>query len=940
MPTYHVDFDDGVDITPDVVRPGRNVIQLGGAQPSTLRMKFGVFSLDCRYTVSPSNAFQLVGGPASDFQFGAEQFTVEVWVWFASHAPSSNQVFCGNYSGATNLGWTFGTNITGQLQFSYSVDGVAAVVVAAAYTPTTGQWIHMAVDRDASNVVRVYANGAVIASATVAATLYPSTRAFYLGNDGNLNRYLPGSIGGFRVTKGLARYAGAFTPPTAAFPENSTDDPSFSLVTCLYNMAALRDGLSFASRWRTLTYGASDLRIEPGDIVKVMATPHPTLVGDATWNQNSKVVTLAAAVTQTIADCETAWTGATNVTASATTSNAKEGTRGTSIIFAAAFTTGKAAHFATGTLDLSAYQQVSLHFRASGTLNAGQLTLRLCSDTIGNVAVHTLAIPATVANIAYPLVFDLGVPLGTIASIALYAETDPGNLTLYLDNIIACKASSQPDALTLLSLIGKPHNLSWSASTAYAMGDIRKPTQPNRNGFCYRVSAQSGASGAVEPAWPEEFGLTVVDGGVTWVCEDVEETWYPIQSISGTTVRLDNAANTLTNAGRGYAGATETIATYKRECSRPPTVAASGTPIHQVLGFGDVSNPVIYTGGWNRTDMSTMDGETWTDAQCHLGRIIQIGAAYTHVYNLNGVRGDIGFAESGTATVLKNSHMVGMGTYGLLIGTTTADLTVVGAVWSNCASHGVVSTSNVTLSIKRARIENNLGTGILVNSSTYTIPASVDVARIRNNTNYALSLDTRIPFKLSSIITGNNGSGAISANASLQLHNSLIPEANKVVNLPIRRNQYVGFTKLDQIEDNHLLWTDSGQIASATDQRHTPSGISWKFSPTSGGVRTRHYPLRMAVAKIACAANAPVSVSIWTRRDSTDIKGMLRLAGGQIKGVPNDITVSCEPATNQWSLSAALTFTPTEKGVVEVVFDVWDEVGSTNSFWIDDLVIS
>lgn len=938
MPTYHVDFDNGADITVDAARPGRNVIPLTSAQVNTTRKKFGDFSLDYRTVSQTGNAFQLVG-PVTDFQFGAGQFTVEAWVWFVAHSATTAQVIAGNFSGSTNLGWNLQTTTAGALAFTYSLDGATSTAVSAAYTPTLGQWIHIAADRDASNVVRVYVNGAVHASATAAATLYPSSRAFYLGNDGNLNRVLPGNIGGFRVTKGLARYAGAFTPPDAAFPEDSAGDPNFALVTCLYNMTGPRDGLSFASRWRTLAYGATDARVEPGDIIKMMASPQPTLVGNATWNQNSKVVTLDAPVTQNISTCEVAWTAATNVSTSATTTNCKEGTRCAQMTLATAFTTGKIAHTATGTLDLSGYQQVSFHFSSSVSVAADVLTLRLCSDTAGNVAVHTLSIPAVLGNGRYPFVFDLGVPLGTIESVALYAAADPGTPSIYLDNILACKASSEPDALTLLSVIGKPHNLSWEPLTVYVVGDIRKPTQPNRNGFCYRVAARTAATGPNEPAWPEELGLTVTDGGVTWVCEDLEETWYPIQSINGTAVMIDNGTSTAYNAGRGYAGATETIATYKREGFKPPLPTGSTSVLCHVLAFGSVSNPVVYSGGWDRTDMSTMDGETWVDAQCGSGRIVQIGAAYTHVHNLSGVRGDYGFCEPGAGTVLKNSHMVGMTSNPLATLSTASDLTVTGAAWCNAVGAGVLAQVSVTLNIKRARIENNISSGCTVSPVTQYVAASLDTVKARNNGGYGLNLETRLLPKLSNIITGSNASGAVSTGTSLQLHNSVIPEINKVMNLPVRRNQYVGFNRLDQIEDKHLLVSDNGQIASATDQRHTESGISWKFSPQSASVRHRNYPLRMAVAKIACVADVPVSVSIWTYRNSADIKGMLRLAGGQIAGLPNDVTVPCEPEPNQWSLSPALTFTPTEKGVVEVVFDVWDEVSSTNSFWIDDLVI-
>jgi hypothetical protein len=62
---------------------------------------------------------------------------------------------------------------------------------------------------------------------------------------------------------------------------------------------------------------------------------------------------------------------------------------------------------------------------------------------------------------------------------------------------------------------------SWQAAIAYVAGVIAVPTAAAGNGFRYRVTV-AGTSAGAEPAWPTTVGTTVVDNGVTWVCEGTD----------------------------------------------------------------------------------------------------------------------------------------------------------------------------------------------------------------------------------------------------------------------------------------------------------------------------------------------------------------------------------------------------------------------------------
>jgi len=283
-----------------------------------------------------------------------------------------------------------------------------------------------------------------------------------------------------------------------------------------------KDGSSWANAWKSITNGALAARIAPGDYIKIAKSPDPTSIGNATWSNGSKTVTLAAPLTATIDMCATAWTAATSDITQSVITTRKEGANAVQLVVGVAFTSGKIAYKTLASTDFSGYQQISLWIKP--TIAISVLKICLCSDTSGNTIVDELILPALVASYWQSITLNKGSALGSaIQSVALYAIVDPGTPTIVLDNIIACKSSASADSLSLSSLISKN-------SAAY--------------------------------------------GGT--------EDWYGIQSINGTTVLLDNEPSTSADAGRGYYGTTETVTTYKRDAiviSASETINETGTEL-------------------------------------------------------------------------------------------------------------------------------------------------------------------------------------------------------------------------------------------------------------------------------------------------------------------------------------------------------------------------
>jgi len=202
-------FDGGLT---DVSLSNHTLTFFGTSSINIFEHKFGTGSLNIG---GSSASATTVDSP--DWDFGSGQFTVEAW-FKANAAPTTVQSIVSQYSSGTGqLAWFLGFNIS-VLSFYYSTTGSNQPFVGASVSITPGTWYHIAVDRDASSVLRVYLNGTVVASATVAATFFNSNLDLRIGSDGSNTRALQGQIDEVRITKGLARYAGAFTPQTEEFP--------------------------------------------------------------------------------------------------------------------------------------------------------------------------------------------------------------------------------------------------------------------------------------------------------------------------------------------------------------------------------------------------------------------------------------------------------------------------------------------------------------------------------------------------------------------------------------------------------------------------------------------------------------------------------------------------------------------------------------------------
>lgn len=151
---------------------------------------------------------------STSFGFGTGDFTIEMWIYPTTESLVGGLINVGFYNEGILL--RHGTNADNlyinAYPNNYNIDWNPEV------NAPIETWTHIALVRSGS-AVTVYAGGNSVATGTSSADLL-STQAVVIG----VSRHQPGEyyygrIDELRITKGVARYTSAFTPPTGPFPD-------------------------------------------------------------------------------------------------------------------------------------------------------------------------------------------------------------------------------------------------------------------------------------------------------------------------------------------------------------------------------------------------------------------------------------------------------------------------------------------------------------------------------------------------------------------------------------------------------------------------------------------------------------------------------------------------------------------------------------------------
>lgn len=226
-----------------------------------------VYTADYKFgggCTSFDGASHVTSAASSDFNFGTDDFTVEAFVKVEA-APASGmygQIF-GIWANAWDNGWGFALSDSLTPHFWYRTPTTDYGLFASAPI-NLNTWYHFAVSRQGPNLY-LFIDGTLVASRSDIAgqTVGNSATPIFFGRRSNSAAdWFTGLIDETRITKGVARYTGAFTPPTSAHPEaqsvvsGTVRDHTGALCSRLVRVHSRYTGRVIGEAWSDPTTGA------------------------------------------------------------------------------------------------------------------------------------------------------------------------------------------------------------------------------------------------------------------------------------------------------------------------------------------------------------------------------------------------------------------------------------------------------------------------------------------------------------------------------------------------------------------------------------------------------------------------------------------------------------------------------------------------------------
>lgn len=647
----------------------------------------------------------------------------------------------------------------------------------------------------------------------------------------------------------------------------------------------VNDGLSFANRWKTVGSGPTAARVAPGDEIRFIESPAPTLIGNATWTNGGRQVTVPAGVVKLIdpLSVNTGWVASANVTLNAPSATRLIGATAVNVTGAAAFNTGKLAHKPL-TVDLTGFQQVNCWFRTNASRPTGSIFLDLCSDATGDVPIVSVPFTDSGQTTAWfaGLIAHAG-SIGTINSIALRATVDPGSATIIINNLWASKAPGSADEITLATMLSK---------NAYATSP---PLRGSGNG--------------------EEPLLGVM--GIT-------------SDTSVVTNRNSAQDNPIESTGRPYDGATGTVATYAHQCFAY-SEARNWTP-HEA---GTDAGQTVWTGGWSATDMATRTGMTryMLQSRNYVGGIGNFHTFRNFMFS-SALGGNVLPGADGCRVENSLLTACGFATAGAVRG-----LSAVGTCYSTGSVQlGGSNQPNGSILENIYVWGTSAGLSAMIWSGGRNYGAGITCRNAASGGVFFSGNPGTDSICMSDLVTLNNASGGIlvASGINARIKTALINEATEI--LFIMTDGIVSIESLDNILANDVLFSSFGRMTRQTAVVDTqPSSLRVQVTSTNAISRA---PLRLPLGQFELTRGVTTSIAIRMRRDNIGLSlGLSYLPTEGLPGITTEQRALMTAAANAWE-TVTLTLSPTGSGTQIVSLDVIAWGGTTFNGYFESITVT
>jgi hypothetical protein len=643
-------------------------------------------------------------------------------------------------------------------------------------------------------------------------------------------------------------------------------------------------GTSFANRWKTIGGGPTAARVAPGDEIRFIESPAPTLIGDCTWTTgaSARSITVPAGTVKLIdaLAVNTGWVAAANVTLN-TPAVKIIGAGAVNFTIGAAFTTGKLAHKPL-TVDLTGFQQVNVWFRTSVALTAGTVFLDLCSDATGDVPIVSVPFTDGLNNVWFAGLIAHTGSIGTINSIALRATADPGTPTISINCLWASKAPGSADEITLATMVSK---------TAYT-------TAPPLRGTGTGDEPLLGVMGVTSD--------TVV-----------------VLNRSGT------QADGVDTLGRGYDGAAETVATYAHQCV-PFTEPRTWSPNEAATA----ADQTVWTGGWSASDMATRTGMTryMLSSRTYLAA----GGAFHTFQNFvmntslggntlpggDGCRAENclltscapcanGIASSGQGG---SDLCYSAGSNFSLGGQNQPN----GSFFENVFAYlSIVTYAGGRNFVRGITSRNGIGLGCNLTG---------------NPGNEYICIDD--------LVTINNQTGGIFVGQGVNalLRNADLREAIDISFTSSGNDALLSVESLGKIAGNDTLRHPYGRMTRQTAVVDTQAS-SWRVQVTSSNAVARG-PLRLPLGKFEVTCGVTTTLAMRMRRDNTGLSmGLSYMPTEGLPGITTEQRALMTAAANTWE-TVTLSLSPTGSGTQIVSLDLIAWGGTTFNGYVESITVT